>query len=285
MNDQYTISSQMTQEPTPTSSPASEDGPTPSDSPGGLQIGMFGPEAALANPFRSQASSEAPQISDTFGPSGTNLSVSADLQLYLENKLRQTLDVNGSPEYVLTWKHWDMPSGLPICALRASGRPTSDSGSSGWRTPAQSDGEGGVLDILWAKEHGAKPMLKLRDQAVLAGWGTPQSRDWKGEGFEGQLATQTHELAGWPTTQARDGTPRGSQAKRFLDPARSNDLPDAVMLCGADTTSSPAGTEKRGALNPAHSRWLMGFPPEWDACAVTAMPSSRKPRQPLSEPS
>jgi len=26
-------------------------------------------------------------------------------------------------------------------------------------------------------------------------------------------------------------------------------------------------------------RWLMGYPPEWDACAVTAMPSSRKSRQ------
>ena len=92
----------------------------PSRSQAGLQIGMFGPEAAPANPFRARASEREPKTSDTSGPSGTSLSASAYLQLSLENKLRRALDVNGSPEYVLIWKHWDMPLGLPICALRES---------------------------------------------------------------------------------------------------------------------------------------------------------------------
>ena len=35
-------------------------------------------------------------------------------------------------------------------------------------------------------------------------------------------------------------------------------------------------TEKPGALNPAFTRWLMGYPAAWDACADTATPSSRK---------
>jgi len=61
-------------------------------------------------------------MTDTSGPIGSPSSPSADLQSSLESKLRARLGVSGSLEYVLTWKHWDMLSGPPICRLRALAR-------------------------------------------------------------------------------------------------------------------------------------------------------------------
>ena len=48
---------------------------------------------------------------------------------------------------------------------------------------------------------------------------------------------------------------------------------------GAIASSSPAGTEKRGALNPAFSLWLMGYPAAWASCGERAMQSCRKLQQ------
>jgi hypothetical protein len=56
----------------------------------------------------------------------------------------------------------------------------------------------------------------------------------------------------WPTPTARLGHRRGPQAKRYFDPARSNDLDDAVAAAG--TT---------GQLNPQWVEGLMGYPPGW----------------------
>jgi hypothetical protein len=82
---------------------------------------------------------------------------------------------------------------------------------------------------------------------VPALWTTPSARDWK----------DVTDPATWKCKEERD---------------RYDQIGRQVFL-----HSEP--TEKPGALNPEFVSWLMGFPPEWDACAPTAMPSSRKSRR------
>ena len=57
----------------------------------------------------------------------------------------------------------------------------------------------------------------------------------------------------------------------FPDSHGSHESP----LLGMPATGSTASTENRGQLSPAHSRWLQGYPAEWDSCGVTAMQSCR----------
>jgi hypothetical protein len=103
----------------------------------------------------------------------------------------------------------------------------------------------------------------------LVGWSTPSSRDWKDT--PGMSATGTNPDGS--TRHRQDQLPRQA-ALACLQQAPAS---------GQALTSSPAGMVGRGALNPAHSRWLMGYPAAWHSCGVTVMRSIRGSRRSSSK--
>jgi hypothetical protein len=156
------------------------------------------------------------------------------------------MDVNGSPEYALTWKHWDMPAGPPICALRGLKRRISVNGSIGVPTPVVPNGgrrpKGGAMSITGQTPDGKKRQVDL-DFFVRQALAHP--------------------------------TPMHGAHNEAAHNAMSGQWKTAL---GKMSNGSGVATKGSSALNPAYPCWLMGYPTEWDDCAVTATPSSRKSR-------
>ena len=270
-------------------------------------------EAHLASHSAQPDKAAVTATSDTSHLTGSGWSQPSGLLGCLASKLQpQSEKTTGSMIYSMHWKQKATPRGRPYFQLVASAHRISDSDSGlrhGWPTPTASDNKdrGKWDDPAIQRRKLLGKSVELSMMVGVAGWSTPAHQDpginparletkqgeaWIGsnrayDSETGRLAqtglTQQvpASLTGWPTPNAGDakaGTNQKGQQKRLGKSAAISQpirlKPDGTMLTG-----SGAEMESGGQLNPAHSRWLMGYPAEWDAYAPTEMPSSRKSRQ------
>lgn len=294
------------------SSPESAAGPTPLASLAGPATAKSGPRPFHVSRFRSLDSEKEMPTNATSGPLFTASSPSAALQGLLESRLRAFMDVNGSPEFALTWRQVDMPAGPPLCRLAPSGRHTAGSGSSGapWNTPTldtsqrtkrySQGGHALSLQAAWPTPMAGTPAQKGYNEAgnndfsrkvveIASAWSTPTARDAntiaKVTRGAGSLAKGNQiieplviQAAAWATPKPRDWrSARGTPEWKTRRNAHGKGLEEQTF--GTAPSGASAPTEKPGALNPEFVCWLMGYPTAWDACAATATPSSRKSRR------
>jgi hypothetical protein len=154
----------------------------------------------------------------------------------------------------------------------------------GWTTPKTSDAKGNPYE----PEPGCR-RTELRKTVSLAGWPTPTVTDSvraPGEGFTTPNITLNHAavFAGWPTPRANDGVggpqiPANRQGGMALKTSVLLTVPARLTDSGDLLTGSDAEMESGGQLCPAHSRWLMALPQEWDDCAPTETLSMLKRRK------
>lgn len=262
-----------------TSSPEPESGATPCETPDGRTTGPSSPDHVLASLSPRQAKEKGLLMTGTSGQRLSGTSDSERLSRSLESRLRQKTDLLGSTLYRLIWKDRVTPSGRRIPALRASARPTSAKGSTGWPTPDTQSRDGkqvrraahgrhamslhhtadlaGWMTLKLPSGGGQEERLteggglrKLEDQTALCGWSAPTApvvTSGHEAGNNRYVTSVVKNLKGWARPAQRDHKDTPGMAEKGTNPdgterVRLDQLPRQANLAGWNTTRATDGT-------------------------------------------
>lgn len=258
---------------------------------------------SLANLTQSLADSKATKTSDTSGLSSSGLSEKCSPP-WCSSKMSQ----DSLPGFDLSernYQEWATSLRRDSLARRKSEQVISGKGCSSWLTPKSPSGGGQPERVT-----PGGGLRKLEDQAECL-WGTPNARDWKGTGMEGQLGTQVLSLQAQETEEpGQQSSESGLDLPRLWMTPKSGQCGSTAKTKGrpiemathlttqTHTWKTPHGihrfdrhgkmggpgelghqakhcqTPNKGKkLNPLFVEWLMGYPIGWTAFEPVEMES------------
>lgn len=285
------------------SSPELADGALPFESQNGMTLDLFGQVVAPASHSAAQESKKATAMSATYGRIGQGSSASADLQRYLESRLREQLPSAGGMMWPQIWKRKATPALRRYCQLAVSASPTSGTDCGLWPTPTVNAQQGGIgatpsgvkaiMENNPYRKSGHRMQMKLTDYVVVAAlWATPNTMDGmgdrsvesmremmirarKGRSAPSNLREQVNPSM-WPSPNAGDDRDRGRWENPSIQRRVTMGKQINLSMTAQGSNGSPAQTESKGQLNPEFVSWLMGYSTEHHCSMATAMQSFRK---------